>query len=238
MTTPTSTLTTATTTSRALLAEIERRPGRTADGPVAVRDDLPWSDWALRPAALDRLLAEVDRGRRRIVECGSGVSTIALGRALRERGGRIHALEHDPGWAAFVVAWLERERLDEIATVVEAPLRAHPLALDETEWYDLAALSRLPQSGIELLLIDGPPAGEPGLGRSRYPALPVLSDRLAEDGIVILDDIERPGEADVLSAWERETLFRFERLDSERIAVGRREPPAGSAARGSGMDQS
>jgi predicted O-methyltransferase YrrM len=235
MTTPTSTPRAATTTSRALLAEIGRRPGRTADGPVAVTEDLPWSDWALRPAALDRLLGEVDQGRRRIVECGSGVSTIALARALRERGGRVHALEHDPGWAAFVVAWLERERLDEIATVVEAPLRAHPLALDGTEWYDRAALSRLPQSGIELLLVDGPPAGEPGLGRSRYPALPVLSDRLAQGAIVVLDDVNRRGEAEVLTAWERETPFRFERLDSERIAVGRREPPAGSAARGSGM---
>jgi predicted O-methyltransferase YrrM len=234
-TTQTSTPRRARATSRALSAESERRPGRAADGPVVVGDDLPWSDWALLPAALDLLLAEVDRGRRRIIECGSGVSTIALARALRKQAGRIGALEHDPGWAAFVVAWLEREGLDGIATVVEAPLRAHPLALDGTEWYDQSALERLPRSDIELLLVDGPPAGEPGLDRARYPALPVLSDRLAKDAIVVLDDVNRPGEAEVLAAWERETPFRFERLDYERIAIGRREPPAGSAARGSGM---
>jgi predicted O-methyltransferase YrrM len=199
--------------------------------------ELPWSDWALRPEALALLVAEVGRGRRQIVECGSGVSTIVLARALRDGGGRLHSLEHDGGWAAFVVAWLEREGLHETATVIEAPLRAHPLALDGTEWYEQAAVSRLPESGIELLLVDGPPAGDPGLGRSRYPALPALRDRLSEGAIVVLDDVDRPGEAEVLTAWERETDYRFERLVDERIAIGRREPPAGSAARGSGMDQ-
>jgi predicted O-methyltransferase YrrM len=227
---------TAGTTSRAFPAASESRPDRAAAGPDAF-GELPWSDWALRPEALELLLAEVGRGRRRIVECGSGVSTIALARALHGCGGRLHSLEHDPGWAAFVVAWLQRERLDEIATVIEAPLRAHRLALDETEWYDQDAVSRLPQSGIELLLVDGPPAGEPGQARSRYPALPALSDRLSADALVVLDDVDRPGEANVLAAWERETDYRFERLAAERIAIGRREPPAGSAARGSGMDQ-
>jgi predicted O-methyltransferase YrrM len=191
----------------------------------------------LRPEALELLLAELGRGRRQVVECGSGVSTIALARALRDCDGRLHSLEHDPGWAAFVVAWLQREGLDQTATVIEAPLRSHPLALDQTEWYDQDAVSRLPESGIELLLVDGPPAGEPGLGRSRYPALPALSARLSKGAIVVLDDVDRPGEAEVLAAWERETDYRFERLVAERIAIGRREPPAGSAARGSRMDQ-
>jgi hypothetical protein len=182
-------------------------------------------------------MAELDRGRNRIVECGSGVSTIALARALRDRGGRLHSLEHDSGWAAFVVAWLEREGLEGAATVIEAPLRPHPLSLDGAGWYEAGALERLPEAGVELLLVDGPPAGGPGLARSRYPALPVLGDRLAHDAIVVLDDIDRPGEADVLQAWGRETPYRFERLIEQRIAIGRREPPAGAAARESGMDQ-
>ena len=160
-----------------------------------------------------------------------------LARALREGGGRLHSLEHDGGWATFVRSWLERERLEPVATVIEAPLRPHPLALDGADWYDAAALARLPDDGIDLLLVDGPPAGEPGLGRSRYPALGALADRLADDAIVVLDDVDRPGETEVLAAWERETEFRFERLAEERIAIGRREPAAGSAARGSGMDQ-
>ena len=154
-----------------------------------------------------------------------------LGRALRKGGGRLHSLEHDAGWAAFVRSWLEREGLEPIATVIEAPLRPHPLALDGADWYDAAAVARLPHDGIDLLLVDGPPAGEPGLGRSRYPALIALAERLADDAIVVLDDVDRPGEAEVLAAWERETEFGFERLAEERIAVGRRRPVDLSAMR-------
>jgi predicted O-methyltransferase YrrM len=185
-------------------------------------DELPWSDWALRPAALAALVSQLDGGRREIVECGSGVSTIVLARALRASEGRLHSLEHDPGWATFVRSWLEREGLERVATVIEAPLRPHPLALDGTGWYEQAALARLPRDGIELLLVDGPPAGEPGLGRSRYPALPALAERLVDGAMVVLDDVDRSGEAEVLAAWERETEFRFERLGEERIAIGRR----------------
>lgn len=173
-----------------------------------------------------------------MIECGSGVSTIALARALRESGGRLHALEHDAGWAVFVVASLEREGLEANATVIDAPLRPHPRALDGADWYDERAVARLPGGPVDLLLVDGPPASEPGLERSRYPALGVLGDRLAEDGIVVLDDVNRPGETEVLAAWERESEFRFVRRPEERIAIGRREPPAGSAARGSVTGQS
>jgi predicted O-methyltransferase YrrM len=191
----------------------------------------------LRPRVLGALVAELEGGRREVVECGSGVSTIVLARALREHEGRLHSLEHDSGWATFVRSWLEREGLEGRATVIEAPLGPHPLALEGLGWYEPAALARLPEAGIDLLLVDGPPAGDPGLGRSRYPALPALAERLADDAMVVLDDVDRPGEAQVLAAWEAETEFRFERLAKERIAIGRRGPPAGAAARGSGMDQ-
>ncbi|HEX2468448.1 MAG TPA: class I SAM-dependent methyltransferase [Solirubrobacterales bacterium] len=176
----------------------------------------------MRPAALAGLVAEVRGGRRQVLECGSGVSTIVLGRALGERGGHLHALEHDPGWASVVVSRLERERLGDTVDLIEAPLRPHPVARDGTGWYEEAQLERVPAQGIDLLLVDGPPAGEPGLGLSRYPALQALAERLTRDAIVVLDDIDRPGEAAVLDAWERETAFRFERRPTERIAVGRR----------------
>lgn len=181
---------------------------------------LPWSAWSLERSALELLCAEVRAGRREIVECGSGVSTVLLARAARDTGGRLYALEHDPGWAATVRGLLERERLDRIATVVRAPLRPHPLARARCGWYAADQLARLPASGIDLLLVDGPPAGEPGLGEARYPALPALAGRLAPDAIVALDDVDRPGEASVLAAWERETEYRFDRVDGIRLALG------------------
>ncbi|MCW3064342.1 MAG: Methyltransferase domain, partial [Solirubrobacterales bacterium] len=75
---------------------------------------------------------------------------------------------------------------------------------------------------IDLLLVDGPPAFEPEIALSRYPALPVLAERLAPDATVVLDDIDRPGELAILETWERDCDFRFEVRPAERIAIGHR----------------
>ena len=186
-------------------------------------ETLPWSAWSLEPAACALLCDRVRAGYCEVVECGSGVSTVLLARALRDAGGgMLHSLEHDPAWAARVRGLLEREGLDGIATVIEAPLRPHPLARSRCGWYAGEALRRLPGSDIDLLLVDGPPASEPGLGEARYPALPALADRLATEAVVALDDVNRPGEAAVLAAWEAETPYRFDRVGGTRLALGSR----------------
>jgi predicted O-methyltransferase YrrM len=139
--------------------------------------------WALRPEALELLAELVREGRTTVVECGSGLSTVTIAKELRELGeGRVHALEHSPEWAAATRAALAGEAVEEHATVIDAPLR--------DGWYDRAALERLPASGVDLLLVDGPPANDPGIQRSRYPALPALAERLAPGAAIVLDDAD------------------------------------------------
>jgi len=121
-------------------------------------------------------------------------------------------------WADRVRGHLSAAGLAEVARVELAPLGPHPLALDGLRWYARRALRSLPQH-IDLLLIDGPPAFEPHLKLSRYPALPALADRLTPDATVILDDIDRPGELDILEAWERRYGIRFHVRPAQRIAI-------------------
>jgi predicted O-methyltransferase YrrM len=156
-----------------------------------------------------------------VVECGSGYSTLVLARLLDGRGGDLISLEHDAGWAERVEAALEDEGLSATARVLHAPLEPHPLARGEGGWYATGALGELPDQ-VDLLLVDGPSASEPGIEESRYPALPLLGGRLGPNGLVILDDIGRAGERRVLEAWEAETAFRFELRPGDRIALGRR----------------
>jgi predicted O-methyltransferase YrrM len=131
------------------------------------------------------------------------------------------SLEHDQTWATRVQSNLATARLTEIARAALAPLQPHPLARDGLRWYAQRALRSLPRR-IDLLLVDGPPAFEPKLELSRYPALPALAERLAPDATVVLDDIDRPGELRTLDAWERDHDFHFELQPAARIAVGRR----------------
>lgn len=164
---------------------------------------LPWTAWSMRPAAVVAVLSEVIVfERREVLECGSGSTTILLARLLAQRGdgGRITALEHDPGWAALIERQLRREGLAEIASV-----RCAPLA--EDGWYADAD----GPGAVDLLLVDGPPAHEPGRGEARLPALPRVWPRLAASASVVLDDVDRAGEQAVLERWERDHPLRFER---------------------------
>jgi predicted O-methyltransferase YrrM len=154
--------------------------------------------WALRPEALELVERLVAEGRTTVVECGSGVSTVTIARCLRALGnGHVDALEHDPHWADQTRRALEDENLEAFATVVDAPL--------DDGWYDRAALDRLPERDIELLLVDGPPAAQ----GSRHPALPQLADRLAPGAAILLDDTDREGERTAVERWSDEFPIRL-----------------------------
>jgi len=166
---------------------------------------LPWTDSSMRPSAIVRVLSDVVFNRRsRIVECGSGNSTIFLGRLLVSRGMtdvHVHSLDQEARWADTTREALEREGLDGVVSVVTAPL--------VDGWYDRSALPQV--DGIDLLIVDGPPAYEDGNSHARSPALTVFGPSLAEGATIFVDDAERAGEQEVIAQWEREHGLRFRR---------------------------
>jgi hypothetical protein len=178
---------------------------------------LPWTSGSMRPAAMVEVCNEIVHGARsRVVECGSGASTVLLARLLRGRGGgRLTAIEHDRHWAALVAEQLRREGLESIAQVLHAPLDGEP------EWYAAAELDPIP-SQVDLLIVDGPPAFHPGTGTSRAPALPWFEERLTDDATVMLDDVDRPGEREVIAGWEAAGEWRFEAGSGTGLARGQR----------------
>jgi hypothetical protein len=178
---------------------------------------LPWTSGSMRPAAMVAVCNEIVHGARsRIVECGSGASTVLLARLLRGRGGgRLTAIEHDGHWAALVAEQLRREGLESIAQVLHAPLGGEP------EWYSTAELGPVPGQ-VDLLIVDGPPACDPGTGTSRAPALPWFEERLVEGATVFLDDVDRPGEREVIAGWEAAGAWRFAIDAGTGLARGQR----------------
>ena len=207
----------------------ERREGGRVFGDDAARfalgalsgPYLPWSAGAMRPAGLVEVCNDIvlnDRGR--IVELGSGISTVLVARLLRQLNAsgerRLAAVEHDGRWRRWVVGQLAREGVGDNVVVLDAPLRARPAADEGGAWYDVAAVDAgldeaMGGDVIDLLVVDGPPAFAAGLALARHPALPVLRDRLAPGATVVLDDVERPGEQEVLRRWEAEFGLVFRR---------------------------
>lgn len=188
---------------------------------------VPWTRLALRPAGIVAVLNEIVINRRlRIVECGGGISTIYVGRLLKERGeGHLHTIEHDEAWAGYLRRQLKEEGLDRRVSVTSAdlvPIRVGTMTAVRP-WYDRAQLEAVTaEAPIDLLVVDGPPAEGSALQDARYPALPVFRELFAEDFTVILDDINRLGEQEVLRRWESEVEIGFQRRFARgRIAVGR-----------------
>ncbi|GAA4720339.1 class I SAM-dependent methyltransferase [Phytohabitans rumicis] len=187
---------------------------------------LPWSASAMRPSGVVAVLNEIFVNRRRfVVELGSGVSTFYIGRLLRRRGGHIWTVEHDERWADLVDQELTSEGLGDVVTVVRAPLT--PIQSrwpdEEATWYEQSRLKEMTAGqSIDLLVVDGPPAYQAGRGHSRYPAGPFFASMLADDYAIVLDDIDRRGEQDIMECWERELDVTFERrVANGRIGIGR-----------------
>jgi hypothetical protein len=182
---------------------------------------LPWSTGSMRPSGMVIVCNDIVHGSRRsIVECGSGLSTVVWARLLRQRGGgTVTAIEHDRRWAALVSELLSRESLQDIAQVVHAPLAGDP------SWYAPEALESLPAE-VDLLIVDGPPAYAAGMGLARLPALAALESRLTETATVVLDDVGRPGEQEVLASWQLDTTWQFSVHEATGIATGRRHAAA------------
>lgn len=181
--------------------------------------------WAAGVDLVRYLYTQVtERGRTRVLECGSGSSTVMFAYAMRQAGeGRVVALEHEPRFAEATRGMLRERGLEEWAEVVDAPLTPVTIADEVWDWYDLKAI---PDGEFDLVVVDGPP-GKTG-PQARYPALPMLLDRLASDAAVVLDDAFRPEERATADRWSEEfSGFERERISHERGTIVLRRADGG-----------
>jgi predicted O-methyltransferase YrrM len=170
---------------------------------AAIRPSLPLAtgNWAASCDFLALLARTILLRRPRLVlECGSGSSTVVAAYALkRAGGGRLVSLDHAEEYAERTRAELAAHGLRDVAEVRVAPLEpCAPVDGLTTSWYATRAIDDL--QGIDLLVVDGPPAfPDP---TARIGALPVLGERLSPDGIVLLDDADRAGERSCIARWQ------------------------------------
>lgn len=168
---------------------------------------MPLTSWSVAPAEVLHICNDIVINKRRsIVEFGAGYSTLCAARVLQitEAEARFFAVESDPDWLATMQNFLSRNGLDQVVTLVHAPVcpveDAYSAAPDG-KWYDTAALTEALKDAppVDLIVADGPFGSVSPL--ARYPALPFLKDRLAARYSVFLDDAARPDERDIALRW-------------------------------------
>lgn len=137
-------------------------------------------------------IAATTRGR--ILELGTGLTTLLLGVIAEKTGSEIWSFEHSPSFHSRITEYIDRYRLKNVHAVL-AGLRD----FGDFEWYDAGSISDLP-SDFSAVIVDGPPGDTKG---GRFGLMPVFHNRLAHDVQIIFDDAERAAEIEVLKAWEK-----------------------------------
>ncbi len=177
----------------------------------------PMREWAISPDFAKQLIALIDQHQPQLIlEVSSGISTVIMGYCLQMAGqGKILSLEHDQRYTQVSQSHVQNHGLQDIATVIHAPLIPIQLDGQSWHWYDLTVVPPLPRS-IDLLVIDGPPGDLQRL--SRYPALPLLFQFLSEQAVVIIDDGARADEQEIVSRWQQEFGLEVDRIANEKGA--------------------
>jgi predicted O-methyltransferase YrrM len=131
-----------------------------------------------------------------ILELGSGTSTLIGSYCLAQLGtGHIISLDHEAVFAQATRDLLAQHNLSQWAQVVHAPL--DPLDGQTAHWYAQKALVAIKE--VDLLIVDGPP--ETINPMARYPALPMLIDKLKPGAHILIDDAMRPDEMVMVQRW-------------------------------------
>jgi glycosyltransferase involved in cell wall biosynthesis len=189
------------------------RADRPALDPRALveRRELTWGGWAIYRSTAVELVARLDARRpRRLLEVGSGTSTVVLAAWAAARGAELVTLEHDPTCHAATRARLERLGLTGQVDLRLAPLqpRRCPDGTDHP-WYstDLAGT-------FDYVFIDGPPHTH-----GRAGVLFAIAEQLGEGWEAWLKNGHRRHEQDCVARWTKHLPVTATRKDLEPTGI-------------------
>ncbi|RYE40750.1 MAG: glycosyltransferase [Hyphomicrobiales bacterium] len=194
--------------------------------------ELPWGDgWALPRSTAVELAEGLRRSKaQRILEAGSGLSTVMLAAYAARLGGRVLSLEHDPRYAERTRRLLRRWGLAEVAEVRLARLETRPCGTEFAyPWYQTSL-----EGAFDMFLIDGPP-----MSIGRQAAMFAVADHRTRDWQLWLHDAHRDHERQCLELWRGSFSFACSVYDTDdaglAILSSGTGPPGRPAVSGIGV---
>ena len=186
---------------------------------LSLTKGLPYTpDWSAAPDFMALIVDHALAIKPKIIfECSSGLTTLMLAKCCQiNRQGVLYSLENGAEYAAKTCSYFKRYALDHYATVIDAPLETVKLKNGAFLWYTADEMfDQIQPQSIDMLVIDGPPGFIQK--NSRYPALPQLFDRLADNCTIFLDDAARKDEQNIVTLWLAEyPALKHQYLDNQR----------------------
>lgn len=148
--------------------------------------------WPASPDLLIKVMAILSEKRpKQVLELGSGVSTLIISKWSPES--KVVSIDHSEEFANQTANLLRIHGIDSVDLRV-APLVPHGSG---SFWYSIDRFADVWE--VDLLIIDGPPGN--GCNATRLPAFAELYNRLADGATVVIDDTNRPEEAQLADAF-------------------------------------
>lgn len=177
-----------------------------------------FSDWTLDGDLLKIIIDEIYlREKINILELGSGASTIVISRILKSLNkGMLYSIEHDVVFYNKTKKLLLLNGLEDICKLYLSPIEKVIINNEEFLWYDTKFINKIDL--IDMLIIDGPPIY---LGKmSRFPALPLLIEKLNSNCIIFLDDAFRDEEKNIIKKWMNlYSNFHYQTINTSKGAL-------------------
>ncbi|MGP5603273.1 class I SAM-dependent methyltransferase [Corynebacterium casei] len=150
-----------------------------------------------------------------VVEIGSGTSSIWLGYLAERSGAKVVSVEHEESFAKRTTELVIEHSLEDSVQVKHAPLSDVEINGETHAWYETDFIESLGQ--IDLLFVDGPVGSSSK--KARYPALPLLAEKLSPYAVVILDDTHRKDEEEIAEDWATEYSLVRNDHSMSRLAI-------------------
>jgi hypothetical protein len=126
-----------------------------------------------------------------IFECGSGLSTLLAGVIVKKNGLKMVSIENSPYWGEKIIREVKRNNLYNNKILLR-DLKNY----DNFDWYDIEGIDI---DKISLCICDAPPGNTYG-GRKGF--LYLMKDKLSIGSIILVDDLNRKSEQDMIKEWQ------------------------------------
>lgn len=177
---------------------------------------LQFRGWAASPDFLRIVIERINKQKiKRILELGSGSSTIVLGEFLKRTKSRAKIISIDERKESYLKTLheLKQRKLNKKVLLYFCPLVQFTKTDINTKWYSVTKF--LFKSKFDLVIIDGPSTLNDPLSR-RF-TIDRLKNAVASNCLFIMDDTNRPGEQEILKQWIAERKIKnLEQLPTEK----------------------
>jgi hypothetical protein len=212
--------------SRSLVQVDDQQPVAPDVYELLAARQIPWTDWSISGAMAIELTAYLERSRpKRVLEIGSGVSTVILAAYARRYPAddiKVTTLEHKWAYHLMTGRALRKLGLADRVELRHARLRKQEFDTGEdTRWYDWYDVQL--QGEFDFVFVDGPP-----MEKGREVVYYAIAGHLARGWEIWLDDGRRAHESECIRLWQKHFpdhfYCRLEDIDGKGVWILREQP--------------